>query len=58
LKWGSTNVYTDDAAGNPVYSWVILDRIFDAFEGAGIKPLVEIGFMPQAFVDAPGTLPP
>jgi len=24
----------DDAAGNPVYSWVILDRIFDAFEGA------------------------
>ena len=53
LKWGSTNVYTDDAAGNPVYSWVILDRIFDAFEGAGIKPLVEIGFMPQALSTHP-----
>jgi len=25
LKWGSTNVYTEDSAGNPVYSWAILD---------------------------------
>ena len=21
LKWGSTNTYTEDAAGNPVYDW-------------------------------------
>ena len=21
MKWGSTNVYTEDAAGNPVYTW-------------------------------------
>jgi xylan 1,4-beta-xylosidase len=48
LKWGSTNVYTEDAAGHPVYSWVILDQIFDTFHATGIKPLVEIGFMPQA----------
>ena len=48
LKWGSTNVYTEDAAGHPAYSWTILDRIFDAFRAAGIKPLVEIGFMPEA----------
>jgi xylan 1,4-beta-xylosidase len=48
LKWGSTNVYTEDAAGNPVYSWTILDRIFDTFQKAGVKPLVEIGFMPEA----------
>src|SRR5207244_10348220 len=41
LKWGSTNVYTEDAMGKPIYSWVILDRIFDAFRSAGIKPLVE-----------------
>src|SRR5712671_6754158 len=46
LKWGSTNIYTEDAAGKPVYSWTILDRIFDTFHAAGIKPLVEIGFMP------------
>src|SRR5580765_2212153 len=48
LKWGSTNVYTEDATGNPVYSWAILDQIFDTFHATGIKPLVEVGFMPQA----------
>jgi xylan 1,4-beta-xylosidase len=48
LKWGSTNIYMEDAAGKPIYSWTILDRIFDTFHAAGIKPLVEIGFMPEA----------
>ena len=48
LKWGSTNVYSEDATGQPVYDWTILDRIFDTFHAAGIKPLVEIGFMPKA----------
>ena len=48
LKWGSTNIYTEDVAGKPVYSWTILDRIFDTFRAAGIKSLVEIGFMPEA----------
>src|SRR6266849_10595519 len=53
LKWGSTKVYTEDASGKPVYSWVILDRIFDTFRAAGIKPLVEIGFMPEALSTHP-----
>ena len=35
LKWGSTNVYTEDAQGKPVYSWTILDRIFDSFHDIG-----------------------
>lgn len=48
LKWGSTNVYTEDAAGRPVYSWTILDRIFDTIHGARARPLIEIGFMPEA----------
>ncbi len=48
LKWGSTNVYTEDASGRSIYSWVILDQIFDTFHAAGVKPLVEIGFMPKA----------
>jgi len=46
LKWGSTNVYTEDASGKPVYDWTIMDRIFDTYENAGAKPFVEIGFMP------------
>jgi xylan 1,4-beta-xylosidase len=53
LKWGSTNAYAEDAAGNPIYNWVIVDRIFDAFQQAGVKPLVEIGFMPQALSTHP-----
>src|SRR5215469_11518743 len=48
LKWGSTNVYTEDASGNPIYDWVIVDRIFDTFSEAGLKPMVELGFMPEA----------
>jgi len=53
LKWGSTNVYSEDESGHPVYSWEILDRIFDTFHSAGIKPLVEIGFMPKALSTHP-----
>jgi xylan 1,4-beta-xylosidase len=48
LKWGSTNVYTEDAQGRPIYSWTIVDRIFDTYRERGVKPYVEIGFMPEA----------
>jgi xylan 1,4-beta-xylosidase len=47
LKWGSTNAYTEDSDGNPVYNWNILDKIFDTYMERGIQPLVEIGFMPE-----------
>jgi xylan 1,4-beta-xylosidase len=53
LKWGSTNAYTEDASGHPVYDWKIVDRIFDTFHDAGLKPLVEIGFMPEALSTHP-----
>jgi xylan 1,4-beta-xylosidase len=52
-KWGSTNVYTEDAEGHPVYSWGILDRIMDTTIEAGCVPFVEIGFMPRALSSAP-----
>jgi len=48
LKWGSTNAYTEDANGNPVYDWTIVDRIFDTYRKNGVRPYVQIGFMPQA----------
>ncbi|MGH9834272.1 MAG: GH39 family glycosyl hydrolase [Blastocatellia bacterium] len=48
LKWGSTNAYTEDAAGRPRYDWTIVDRIFDTYLERRMKPLVEIGFMPEA----------
>jgi xylan 1,4-beta-xylosidase len=48
LKWGSTNAYTEDANGRPIYDWKIVDQIFDTFRQHGITPLVEVGFMPEA----------
>ena len=47
LKWGSTGAYAEDANGQPVYSWIILDRIFDAYLERGVRPYVQIGFMPK-----------
>ena len=54
LKWSSTNVYTEDANGKPVYDFKILDGIFDAYKAAEVRPMVELGFMPEALaVDLP-----
>lgn len=53
MKWGSTNAYTEDADGRPIYDWTIVDRIFDTFVKRKMKPLVEIGFMPEALSTKP-----
>ncbi len=53
LKWGSTNAYTEDTMGNPIYNWRIIDSIFDTYIKRGMKPLAQIGFMPQAMSTHP-----
>mgnify|MGYP003945185245 CR=1 FL=1 len=53
LKWGSTNAYTEDAKGDPVYNWKIVDQIFDTYVKRGMKPLAQIGFMPEALSTNP-----
>ncbi len=53
VKWGSTNIYTEDSAGHPVYDWKIVDQILDTYLSSGAKPLVEIGFMPEALSTHP-----
>jgi xylan 1,4-beta-xylosidase len=53
LKWGSTNMYTEDKDGKPVYDWTIVDRIFDTYIERGMKPLAQIGFMPEALSQRP-----
>ena len=30
-EWGSTNAYTEDSSGKPIYDWTIVDRIFDTY---------------------------
>ncbi|MBV9881088.1 MAG: hypothetical protein JO180_11360, partial [Gemmatirosa sp.] len=53
LKWGSTNVYTEDARGRPHYDWTVVDRIFATYVERGVRPYVQIGFMPQALSTHP-----
>jgi xylan 1,4-beta-xylosidase len=53
FKFGSTNAYTEDSAGKPVYDWTTVDKIIDTYLQAGAKPFVEIGFMPQALSSKP-----
>ena len=53
LKWGSTNAYTEDEKGNPIYNWRITDSIFDTYIQRGMKPIAEIGFMPEALSSHP-----
>jgi xylan 1,4-beta-xylosidase len=53
LKWGSTNAYREDAAGKPIYDWTILDGIFDAYLENGVRPYVQIGFMPRDLSSKP-----
>jgi xylan 1,4-beta-xylosidase len=47
LKFSSTNVYREDASGKPIYDFTILDEIFDEYKAAGVRPMVEFGFMPK-----------
>jgi xylan 1,4-beta-xylosidase len=53
LKWGSTGAYSEDAEGHPHYDWTILDRIFDTYRERGMRPYVQIGFMPEALSTKP-----
>lgn len=54
LKWSSSNVFSLDANGKPVYDFTITDETFDAYKEAGVRPMVELGFMPK---DLAATVP-
>lgn len=53
LKWGYTDAYQEDEEGNPIYDWVVVDSIMDTYVQRGMKPLVEMGFMPEALSSNP-----
>lgn len=54
LKWSSSNVFSLDSNGKPVYDFTITDQTFDEFQKAGVRPFVELGFMPK---DLASTVP-
>ena len=47
LKWSSSNVFSLDTHGNPVYDFTVTDQTFDEYQKAGVRPFVELGFMPK-----------
>ncbi len=53
LKWGFTDAYKEDASGKPIYNWVTVDSIVDTYIKRGMKPLMEIGFMPKDLSSKP-----
>ena len=40
-------VYTEDKKGNPVYNFMYIDDVYDFLLSIGMKPFVELGFMPE-----------
>jgi xylan 1,4-beta-xylosidase len=40
-------VYDEDTQGNPVYDWSYVDQIYDGLLANGVRPYVEISFMPK-----------
>src|SRR5580698_6005601 len=41
-------LYAEDAQGKPVYNWSYVDQIYDGQLEAGVRPFVEMSFMPRA----------
>ncbi len=41
------DVYSENAQGQPVYNWSYVDQIYDALLANGVRPFVEISFMPK-----------
>jgi xylan 1,4-beta-xylosidase len=40
-------VYDEDAQGKPIYNWSYVDHIYDGLLDNGIRPYVELSFMPK-----------
>jgi len=48
-------VYFEDKKGNPVYNWQYIDKLYDFLLEIGIKPFVELSFMPKALASGTNT---
>lgn len=51
-------VYNEDEHGNPVYNFAYINQIYDALLANGVRPVVEIGFMPKKLAFNPDALHP
>jgi xylan 1,4-beta-xylosidase len=51
-------VYNEDEHGNPVYNFSYVDQIYDGLLKNGVRPFVEISFMPKRLAFNPDALHP
>jgi xylan 1,4-beta-xylosidase len=51
-------VYNEDEHGNPVYNFAYVDSIYDGLLKNGVRPVVEISFMPKKLAFNPDALHP
>jgi xylan 1,4-beta-xylosidase len=51
-------VYNEDEHGNPVYNFSYVDQIYDGLLKNGVRPFVEISFMPRKLAFNPDALHP
>src|SRR5450631_4719294 len=51
-------VYNEDQHGNPIYNFSYVDQIYDGLLKQGIRPVVEISFMPKKLAFNPDALHP
>jgi xylan 1,4-beta-xylosidase len=50
-------VYDQDKEGQPVYNFSYVDQIYDGLLAAGVKPFVELSFMPRKLAANPAPHP-
>ncbi|WP_091380443.1 GH39 family glycosyl hydrolase [Mucilaginibacter mallensis] len=49
-------VYSEDRTGNPQYNYQYVDALYDYIISIGMKPFVELGFMPGALASGSKTI--
>ena len=49
-------VYKEDRNGNPQYNYMYVDVLFDFLQSIGMKPFIELGFMPGALASGRRTI--
>lgn len=50
------HVYLEDKNGNSIYNWQYIDKLYDFLLSIGIRPFVELSFMPPALASGTKTI--
>jgi xylan 1,4-beta-xylosidase len=49
-------LYDEDASGNAVYNFSYIDQLYDGLLAEGVRPFIELSFMPQKLAADPANL--